>query len=333
MNYYKSYIPNPIYMALHYRFRFLLWMMSIQKRPPMEEMSPQEARDFNLETSNRMKKMVDFKPVEMFKITNRHVKTPDFDIPIRIYQPIEGEKLPILMFFHGGGFVIGNLDTHDLICRRLAALVKCLVVSVDYRLAPEHKFPAAPNDCYAATVWAYEHADEIKGDQTRIAVCGDSAGGNLATVISMMARDQGGPKITYQVLIYPTTDGTQSSPSVDQMGEGFILTKKLMVWFLNHYKDNQTEIKDPYFSPLFAEDLSNLPPALIITAEYDPLKDEGKKYAERLRESGVPVIFKEFKGMVHVFFAMPKFLKKARQAQELVAKELRTAFGTDGLVL
>ncbi len=320
-------------MALNLKIKLLLWLQSLQKQRLMEEMTPQEARAFNLETNRKADKIVNFKPEEMHKISNRFVKTADYDIPIRIYQPYGLDNLPILMYFHGGGFVVGNLETHDLTCRRLAKKANCIVISVDYRLAPEYKYPHAPNDCYAATKWAYENAKEFGGDAKRMATCGDSAGGNLATVIALMAREKKEFELLYQVLIYPTTDGTQTAPSIDQLADGYLLTKSLMAWFLNQYKDENTVIKDPYFSPLYAEDLSGLPPALVITAEYDPLKDEGTQYAERLKEAGVPVVFKEFKGMIHVFFQMPKLLKKAREAQDLVASELRTAFGTDGLVL
>lgn len=307
-------------------------MLWLNKKINFSRVTPQKFREHNRVQFQKLQKIIAYPPEQMHHTIDRFVKTDNYEIPVRIYKPIEANNLPILMFFHGGGFVVGSVDSHDNVCRRLAMLAKCLVISVEYRLAPEFKYPIPIQDCYAATAWAAENAQEIGGDANRIAVCGDSAGGCLATVVSMMAKEKAFPKIIFQALIYPCTDGTLRNASIDELSEGYLLTKEMMQWFLNHYKNTDEEIKEPYFSPLLADDVRNLPPALIITAEYDPLKDEGRRYAEKLKEAGVPVQFKEFKGMIHVFFQMPKFLKKARQAQELVANELKSAFGTNGIV-
>ncbi len=320
-------------MALHLRVKFLLWTLKQTRKKEVEEMEPQEARDYNEKFVRSMNPIIEYPPVEMHKVSDRFVKTPDHDIPVRVYQPFAHTKLPILLYFHGGGFVLGSLNISDRICRRLAKLTRSVVISVDYRLAPEHKFPAAPEDCYAATLWAAENAESFLGDPKRMAVMGDSAGGNLATVVCMMARDRQGPSIAYQALIYPTTDGTFSFPSVDKWAEGYLLTKNMMTWFLDQYRDVDTDPKDPYFSPFWSDNLAGLPPALILTAEYDPLIDEGLAYAEKLKAAGVPVQYKMYPGMIHAFFPLSRYLKAARQAQEWTAHELRQALGTDGLVL
>jgi acetyl esterase len=319
-------------MALNLKLKLLLWLDKQQNKPQINELSPVEARKFQIETSHKLALLTEYKPEKMHKVNEVAFENEGHQILMRIYQPSSSINLPVLMFFHGGGFVIGDLEIYDNLCRRLAKLSDCVVAAVDYRLAPEHKYPAAPNDCYTATVWMSENADRFGGDGSRIAVCGDSAGGNLATVVSMMARDKGGPEISYQVLIYPSTDGSLSSSSIQELAEGYLLTKSLMTWFLDHYKVNASDIEEAYFSPLKASDLSGLPPALVITAEYDPLKAEGREYAERLQAAGVPVKFVEYKGMVHVFIQMPKLLAATRKAQALIASELRTTFSIDGLV-
>lgn len=320
-------------MALNLKLSALLWFSRFEKPLDVKTMSVQEIRELNVERLRKMRPLVDYEAQKMYKITNRFVDNAGYKVPVRIYQAEEGEKLPIVMFFHGGGFVISSLETYDNLCRRLAAQSRCIVVSVDYRLAPEHKFPAAPEDCYAATVWAKAHAKEFNGDAQKIAVCGDSAGGNLATVVAMMARDRKELKIAKQILIYPTVDSTFSFPSIDKLAEGYLLTKEIMKWFLDNYRDKDTDIRDPYFAPYFAQNLNDLPPALIITAEYDPLRDEGAAYAQKLKEAGVPVVYQDFKGMIHLFYQMPKLLAKARKAERLVASSLRTTFGIDGLVV
>ena len=233
---------------------------------------------------------------------------------------------PILVFFHGGGFVIGDLDSMDAPCRALANRAGCLVVSVDYRRAPEHKFPTATEDCYAAVRWVAENAASLNGDSARIAVGGDSAGGNLAAVVALMARDRGGPPLRYQLLIYPATNHDFTTASCQENAEGYFLTTADSRWFWSQYLRDENDAANPYASPLRAEDLSGLPPALIITAEYDPLRDEGEAYAERLRQAGVAAEAKRYDGMIHGFFQMGAVIDRGKQAIEDAAQALRTAF-------
>jgi len=245
---------------------------------------------------------------------------------LRIYRPIEGKVLPLLLYFHGGGFVVGDLESHDSTCRRLAKQNECVVVAVDYRLAPEYPFPIPCEDCYEAIVWAVKNASSLGVNPERVAVMGDSAGGNLATVVAMIARDRKGPTIACQVLIYPTTDASKSMPSIESLKDGYLLTKEMIHWFSKNYCGLEDNLRQSYLSPLFATDLINLPPALVITAEFDPLKDEGEEYARKLKESGNHVVFKEYEGMIHVFFQMPKYLPEARMAEAQVASFLQQYF-------
>jgi len=263
------------------------------------------------------------------RVENRTIPGPAGEIPVRIYTP-EGEgPFPILVFFHGGGWVICTLDTHDAPCRSLANGAGCVVVSIDYRLAPEHKFPAAPEDCYAATLWVAEHAAELNGDATRIALGGDSAGGNLAAVVAQMVRDKGGPHLTFQLLIYPATDFTAQTLSKTENATGYFLTTDDMDWFEGHYLQSKEEKLDPMASPLLARDLSNLPPALVITAEYDPLRDEGEQYGQHLQEAGVPAIVRRYDGLIHGFFNTASIIDKAREAVAESAQTLRAAFANN----
>jgi len=223
--------------------------------------------------------------------------------------------------------VIGNLDTHDGPCRALANRSDCIVVSVDYRLAPESKFPAAADDAYAATCWAAENATGINGDASRIAVCGDSAGGNLAAAVCLMARDKSGPDLKCQVLVYPITNlESLDTDSYRQHAEGYLLTADGMLYYRNHYIDREKDTRHPYASPLLAEDLSGLPPALMIAAEYDVLKDEGKAYVDRLQRAGVSVEYKLYEDMIHAFFNMGGIVDTAQAAYDDAAAALRKAF-------
>jgi acetyl esterase/lipase len=236
-------------------------------------------------------------------VENRAVPGPAGEIPVRIYTPEGMGPFPVVVFFHGGGFVIGDLDTHDVPCRYLCARSGCLVVSVDYRLAPEHPFPAAVEDCVAATRWVAAHAGEIGGDAGRIAVAGDSAGGDLAAVTALRLRDEGDSFLRGQLLIYPVTDHYQAGmPSYEQNAEGYGLTRDDMIWFWDHYLRDPADAGNPYASPLRAMDLRGLPPALVITAEYDVLRDEAERYADRLREARVPATLSRYGGIIHGFF-------------------------------
>jgi acetyl esterase len=263
---------------------------------------------------------------EVAKVEDRTISGPDGEIPVRIFTP-EGEAPhPVLMYFHGGGWVIGGLDTHDVPCRDLANRAGCMVVSVDYRLAPEHKFPAAPEDCYAATRWVAENAASLGADPDRLAVGGDSAGGNLAAVVALMARDRSGPGIVHQLLVYPVTDVGQDTLSYRDNAEGYFLSAADMAWFWNHYLDTRADGENPYASPLRAESHRGLPPAHVVTAELDPLRDEGEQYATRLQEAGVEVQLTRYDGMIHGFFGLGAILDQGKVAVAEAASLLRRRF-------
>ncbi|UOF92012.1 alpha/beta hydrolase [Fodinisporobacter ferrooxydans] len=247
-------------------------------------------------------------------------------IPIRIYIPDGKNSFPLLLWFHGGGWVWGNLETADEACRVIANKANCIVVSVDYRLAPEHTFPIAIEEAYAAIKWAYENASEVHGDPSRIAVGGDSAGGNLAAVASMMARDRNGPKIIYQLLVYPVIDSRLSTESFQHFENGYSLTKEKMKWFWEQYAPGIADQQHPYAAPVFAGNLRNLPPALVITAEFDPLRDEGEAYANMLKEAGVSARCIRFDGMIHGFFTRVAAFDQAMRAIEEAAQELHKVF-------
>ena len=254
---------------------------------------------------------------------------PGGPIPVRAYRPAgaaAGETLPALVYFHGGGWVIGDLDTHDVVCRQLANGARCAVFSVDYRMGPESPFPAAVEDCLSATRWVADEAAELRIDPKRIAVGGDSAGGNLATVVALSARDQGGPPLAFQLLVYPATDQRYSFPSIDRNGEGYLLTKQAMEYFRGYYLPNKKDWSDWRASPLLAKSLAGLPPALVITAGFDPLRDEGQAYAERLAAEGVKTDYREYPDMVHGFLLMGGALDTANAAVEECSKALRAAF-------
>jgi len=255
---------------------------------------------------------------------------PDGPIPMRAFRP-QGTKadevLPALVYFHGGGWVIGDLDTHDVVCRQFANGARCAVFSVDYRLAPEYRFPAAVEDCVAATQWVAAQAKALAIDPKRIAVGGDSAGGNLATVIALSAREAGGPKLCFQMLIYPATDQHLGFPSVERNGEGYLLTKGAMNYFRGHYIPKVSDWPDWRASPLLAKSLADLPAAYVMTAGFDPLLDEGHAYAERLAKEGVAVEYKEYPDMVHGFLLFGGALDTANAAVDACCAALRKAFG------
>ena len=242
------------------------------------------------------------------------------ELPIRIYWPsTSDEPLPVVVFFHGGGWVIGGIDSHDGQVREMVNRTAMVYVSVDYRLAPEARFPAAAEDCYAATQWVAANAASIGADAERLGVAGDSAGGNLAAVVALMARDRGGPAIAHQLLIYPCCDMDSNAwPSQTENGTGYFLTKESMDWFYGQYAD-VADRDNPYASPIRADDLSGLPPACVITAEFDPLRDEGEAYGARLQEAGVACEVHRYDGMFHGFFGMTLAIPGAVAAQETAA--------------
>lgn len=265
-------------------------------------------------------------PESVAKVEDRKIPGPAGQIPIRLYTPQGKGPLPVLVFFHGGGWVIGDLETHDNTCRELANGAGCIVVAVDYRLAPEHKFPAAPEDCYAATKWVALNAASFGGDPARIAIGGDSAGGNLAAAVGVMAADRGAPTFVHQLLIYPVTNHAFDTPSYRENADGYLLTKEGMTWFWGHYLKTDEDGQNAYASPLRARDCRRVPPAFVITAEFDPLRDEGEAYAARLREAGVPVEVKRYNGMIHGFFSLGHIMAQGKQAVADAAARLRAAF-------
>ena len=268
-------------------------------------------------------------PESVSAVEDRFLPGPGGDLLTRIYTPASAGSgpLPALVYFHSGGWVFGSVEGHDAICRALANRAGCLVVSVDYRLAPEYPFPAAPEDCYAATLWVAEHASVINADPARIAVGGDSSGGNLAAVVALMARDRGGPRLCYQALIYGETDYYEpGTPSYTTYADGYSLTRANMIWFWDQYLTNPSDRFNPYAAPLRATDLSGLPSALIMTAEYDPLRDEAEHYARRLQEEGVTVRLSRYAGMIHGFFRMFAIFERSHEALAEIAAALRAAF-------
>jgi acetyl esterase len=309
-------------MPLDPQARAFLEKVEAQNLPGFEKMTVEQARD-------ALMAMREFAgpPQPIASIKERTIPGPAGSIRARIYTPTGTGPFPVLVYFHGGGWVIGNLETIDTPLRALTNRAGCVTVSVDYRLAPEAKFPAAVDDCYAATRWVAEQARSLDGDPARLAVGGDSAGGNLAAAVAQMARDRGGPAIAYQLLIYPALNADYTTASYRENAEGYLLTRAAMVWFWNHYLTSPADARNPYACPLQASDLSGLPPALVITAEYDPLRDEGEAYADRLNKAGVPVEKRRHQGMIHGFFQMGGVMDRGKLVIEEAAGALRRALG------
>jgi acetyl esterase len=267
------------------------------------------------------------KQIELSTIESRRIPGPAGEIPVRIYHPHGAGVKPALVYFHGGGWVIGTLDAYDATCRELAQGADCVVVSVDYRLAPEHRYPAAPDDCYAALKWVAANAASLGVDARRLAVGGDSAGGNLSAVVSQMARDKGGPALRFQLLIYPVTDADFTRRSYVDNAEGYLLTTASMHWFWDHYVPSKSQRAEPYASPIRAADLSGLPPAWVCTAEFDPLRDEGEAYAKRLQQAGVSTTLTRFDGLIHGFVSMGLVAPKAQAAVDEAVAALKKGLG------
>ena len=259
---------------------------------------------------------------EVHSVINRMIPGPDGDIPIRIYVPKSGGPFPALILFHGGGFVFGNIDTYDGNARRLAMGVGCIVISVGYRLAPEHKFPSAVEDSYSVTNWVFGNADKINVDKKKIAVGGDSAGANLATVVALMARDKDGPTLCLQVLVCPATDRNFPSANFDESE----IPKGNKDWWWNEYLRDESDASHPYACPMQAESFDRLPEALVITSEFDELRDEGEAYAERLKQAGIATTCTRYTGMFHVFHMYPDSIEAARLALNQQCSALKNAF-------
>jgi len=308
---------------LHPQARALLDLIAERGLPPMHTLSPVEARQFYRDRRT----FTQPEPPPIAEVAELSADGPHGAIALRLYRPTrrsdDPAPTPVLVYFHGGGWTIGDLDTHDVLCRQLAEGSRCAVVSVDYRMGPEHPFPAAVDDCLAATRYVSTHAKELLVDPRRIAVGGDSAGGNLAAVVSLIARDAGAPKICFQLLIYPATDARATHPSHQRNGEGYLLTKHTIKYFMDHY---QPAGSDWRASPLLAKSLASLPPAYLLTAGFDPLVDEGKEYAERLAKEGNEVAYREYSDMVHGFITFGGVVDTANEAVAECCAKLRNAF-------
>ncbi len=290
----------------------VLGVMKILNRPPMESLTPEEGR----KAFRAMREAAKQDVPDMAEVRDLEVAGPAGAIPARLYRShaAPANESPVLVFFHGGGWVVGDLETHDIQCRHFANAGACTVVSVDYRLAPEHKFPAAADDCVAAAGWVATNAATLGVDPRKVAVGGDSAGGNLAAVVALEAAAAGAPDIKAQVLIYPAVDMRLGYDSYDRVGEGFTLTAGSMRWFRDHYLDGESRISDWRASPLLAENHAKAPPACIITAGLDPLCDEGEAYADALKRAGVDVRFNCYSGQMHGFVGATGAIRQADKA-------------------
>ena len=298
---------------------------------PIETLTPEEARK-QPTPADAVKKVMEqmgksTAPEAGVTVKDMTITGPMGDIPVHVFTPEGKGPFPVMMYYHGGGFVIADTKTYEASPRALAKMAKAIMVSVDYRQAPENKFPAAANDAYAAYSWVLAHAAEINGDPKRVAVGGESAGGNLATVVSMMARDKKETVPVHQLLVYPVVDNDFNTPSYQRNEQAKPLNKPMMQWFFKHYSASEDDGRNPYAVPMKAATLKGLPPATVITAEIDPLLSEGKAYADRLKKDGVKVTYKEYTGVTHEFFGMGAVVPKAKEAETLAANQLKKAFG------
>jgi acetyl esterase/lipase len=299
--------------------------MAAQPGPKLFELAPAEGRAMFA----MMMQMIGPKDVAVGTVRNLAMPGPGGEIRLRAYAPVAAgsEALPTLVYFHGGGFVIGDLETHDGLCRQFAGEGGVRVIAVDYRRAPEHRFPAALDDAYAATQWIEQHANELGVDANRIAVGGDSAGGALAAEVAQLAKAKGGPKIAFQLLMFPVTQIGTETASLREFAVGYFLDKETLDWFFGHYVPAGTDTSDPRVSPLKAKDLAGLPPAYVMLGGFDPLHDEGLAYATRLREAGTAVELVDYSDMVHCFIYMQAVLPQAHEAVVTAAKAVGRALG------
>ena len=308
--------------SLHPQIREVLRVMAAAKLRSIEEMTPTEARE-QMEATARARRA---DPLPVARVQERTIPGAAGEIRLRLYWPQAAVPVPAIGYYHGGGHVIGSLDTHDFVARNLCAGTCALVASVDYRMGPEHRFPAAVDDSVAALQWLHENAQTLGADPGRFGVHGDSAGANLAAVVALLARDTG-PQLRLQSLVYPITDYGMVGESYDTYATGYgILTKGAMLWFRNHYLRSPDDANDWRASPIKAASLAGVAPAIIVTAECDVLHDDGERYARALHRSGVPVEYKEFPGMIHAFFGMVPAVDDAMNAQQIVWAAFKRAF-------
>lgn len=295
---------------------------------PIEKLAPVEARMQPTPADAVMaliKKEGKSAPEQVGTVKNTTVSGPGGPIPVRVYTPEGSGPFPVVVYIHGGGWVIATVDTYDASPRAMVNLAKAVVVSVEYRKAPEHKFPAAHEDCYAVTQYVMQHAGEMKGDSKRVAIMGESAGGNMATAVCMMARDRHGRMPVYQVLVYPVADTRMDTPSYKENAKAKPLNKAMMQWFARHTIGRPSDKNNPYLAVLRGR-VKGLPPATVITAEIDPLRSEGKAYADKMAKAGLSVRYRNYEGVTHEFFGMGAVVDKARDAEAFAADGLKSAF-------
>ena len=304
---------------LHPQARALLDLIEKSGIPATHTLTPAEARRFYRERRAFTQPDAPALPV----VRDLQADGPAGPIPLRLYRPVAEGTLPVLVYYHGGGWVIGDLDTHDVLCRQLALQAGCAVVAVDYRMGPEHRFPAAVDDCVAATRWVRTNAASLGVDASRLAVGGDSAGGNLAAVVALVARDAGNLPIAFQLLIYPATDPRRGAPSHTTNAQGYLLTADSMRYYHDHYIDDPKHDLDWRASPLLAPSLAKLPPAFVLVAGYDPLRDEGVQYAQKMTEDGSRATLVSFERQIHGFVPMGRALEEANEAVAMCADALR----------
>jgi len=308
--------------SLNQQVEEFLYDLSEQGVPPLHRLSLSEARETYRDIC-----VPDRPPDSVGDVRERVIDGPDGDIGLRTYTPGAGGELPAVVFYHGGGWMLGGLDTHDALCRALAAEAEAVVTAVDYRLAPEHRFPAAVEDCYAATRWVAANAGRLGADSGTLVTCGDSAGATLAAAVGMLARDRDGPGIDYQVLAYPPTNHSFGTDSYRENAQGYFLTRADMQRFWDGYLRSEADGRHPYASPLRADRLAGLPSSFVLTCGFDPLRDEGAAFADRLAEAGVPTQYRQYDDMIHGFLTMlaePE-LDRAREAIGEIGAAIRSA--------
>lgn len=309
--------------TIDWRTRLLVQLLRLQK--PVHRMSLDELRQLDITPlSPILQQILCGERIQLPRVVEQSVEGRHGAIPIQLYFPSSHKNLPLILFFHGGGWIYGNFQTHDLMCRRLARDTGAIVLAVRYRLAPFFKYPVALEECYDVLLWVVQQASELGIDLNRITVMGDSAGGNLAAALCLMIRDRGQSLIAQQVLIYPVVSGMLDQPSIDLNANGPFLTKEMMEYFVQYYAQSESDIRQPYFSPLLAENLNHLPPALIITCGHDPLHDQAEAYAKRLQAAGNQVVLLNYPSMIHGFLSFPPFCRDALPAFAKIAASVKS---------